>query len=81
MDCQVVLDRKGNVIAAIYKSTSAPEIYDSKTPRVGPVVEDGQTVVEIGISEEQAKLPLEEFVGHLQIEAQAKLAKMNIKEK
>ena len=73
MKCHAVLDEKGQIVAAGYVELPEPEAYDYLSPRCGPMAEDGQTVVELEVPEEYAKLPLTDFIERLQVDAQAKL--------
>ena len=74
MEVQVVLDNKGKVVAAIYRPKPEPEEHDKPIPRAGPVIEDGQSLVELGIPDEYASYPLPDFVDRLTAEAEIKLA-------
>jgi hypothetical protein len=79
MRCHVVLDKKGQVVAAGYMEVPEPEALlepeDYPIPRAGPEAEEGQTVVELDVPGELVKMPVEDFVARLQVDAQAKLAK------
>lgn len=75
MRCHVVLDKKGQVVAAGYMEVPEPEAEDYPIPRAGPEAEEGQTVVELDVPGELVRMPVADFVARLQIDAQAKLAK------
>jgi hypothetical protein len=71
MKRHVVFDKHGNIVSAGYLDRPAPEAYDYLTPRFGPVAGDGQTVAELEVPEEYAKLPLTDLVERLQVDVRA----------
>lgn len=75
MEIKVVLDKSGQMVAAIYKGTPMSKEPSMPSPEMGPVLEEGQTLVELGVADEYATYPLDEFVERLTVEAKAKLAK------
>lgn len=81
MRCHVVLDKKGQVVAAGYMEVPEPEaLLEPEAeyypiPRAGPEAEEGQTVVELDVPGELVRMPVADFVARLQVDAQAKLAK------
>lgn len=81
MKCHVVLDEKGQIVAAGYVEVPEPEaLLEPEAEyypilRAGPVAEDGQTVVELDVPDEHVRMPVADFVARLQVNAQAKLAK------
>ena len=79
MEIKVVLDRKGNIVSAIYKTPREKE--DVAEPSMGPVTEEGQTVVELGVPDTYASLPVSDFVERLHTDVQAKIAKLKKKQK
>jgi len=74
MKSYAVLDKEGKIVAAGYMDWSEPEVEDAPFARAGPVAEAGQTVVELDVPDEYAKLLPADFIGRLQVDAQAKLA-------
>ena len=72
MKYHVVFDRDGNIVSAGYQDRPEPEVYDYLTPRFGPVAEDGQTIAELEIPDEYAKLSLTDFVEQVQVDVKAK---------
>lgn len=81
MEVKVVLDKKGEIVSAIYRTKPIPEEYDKLKPHMGPVVEEGQTIVELAVPDEYASYPLPEFVERLTADVQAKLATTGTKQK
>ena len=81
METKVVLDKNGEIVSAIYQTKPIPEEYDKLEPHMGPVVEEGQTLVELGVPNEYASFPLPEFVERLTADVQAKLARIGLKQK
>jgi hypothetical protein len=81
MEIKVVLDKEGKIVSAIYQTKQIPEEYDKLKPHMGPVVEDGQTLVELGAPDEYASYPLPEFVERLTTDVKAKLDRIGVKQK
>ncbi len=79
MKYKVVYDKQGNIVSAGYIDRPEPEIYDSQTPRFGPVAEEGQTVSEIEVPEEMAKLSLTDFVESLRVDIEAQSPRLEYK--
>ena len=75
MRCHVVLDEKGQIVTAGYVQAPEPEAEDYPSPRAGPAVEEGQTVVELDVPGELVSLPVADLFARLQVDAVAKLAK------
>jgi hypothetical protein len=47
MQVTVVLNKKSEIVSAIYQTKPIPEEFDKLRPHMGPVLEDGQTAVEL----------------------------------
>ncbi len=75
METKVVLDEKGRIVSAIFQKRPAEAEYEKATLNMGPVTEEGQTVVELGVPDEYASLPLSRFVESVKSEVKAVLAK------
>jgi hypothetical protein len=81
MRCHVVLDKKGQVVAVGYvevpepEALLEPEAEYRPIPTSGPEAEEGQTVVEVDVPGELARMPVADFVARLQVDAQAQLEK------
>jgi len=81
MKCHVVLDERGEIVSAGYIDQPEFEAHELLTPRAGPVPEPGQTVVELDVPAEHARLPLPDFLERLRVDVQAKLPEVKPKKK
>lgn len=73
MKCSVVFDKDGKIVSMGYSEPLELEAEDGLIARGGPVVEAGQTVVELYMPDEYARMPLADLFERVQVDAQAKL--------
>ncbi len=80
MRAQVVIDKEGKVVSALYRRRPAAE-DDLLRPEMGPVVPEGHNLVELSVPDEYADYPAEQFVERLAADAQARLREAGPKRK
>ncbi len=71
MKCKVAFDQFGNIISAGYVEGPVMEALGLPNPMFGPVAGIGQTIAELDVPEEYAKLPLTELIEKYHIVVQA----------
>jgi len=80
MKCHVVYDKNGKIVSLGYEDLPpSPEAYDPQTPRFGPKAEADQTVAELEVPEEYARLSLTDITEQLQVDVQAKRPRLMAK--
>jgi len=72
MRTQVVIDKEGRVVSAIYRRRPVTDV-GVPAPEMGPVVAEGHTLVELGVPDEYAEFPAEHFAERLAADVQARL--------
>jgi hypothetical protein len=81
MRLKVIVNKDGRISAAISQTRPIPDEDDQLRPRMGPVLENGQTLVELGVPDEYASYPVEQLFERIAPEVQLRLGKGGGKQK
>jgi len=67
MKYHLVYDEQGNIISVGHLDMPVPQALDAMAPNFGPMAMAGQSVAEIEVPEEYAKLDMAEMISLLRV--------------